>query len=161
LKNKIRYLRLLSRLAGTAIALTTLAQEGQTIHSFLTTQNTVRGGRGPWAKQTELWSSIMMFALSLITALLGFGIIIAYFFSVKAANTVAGIQGGIGMAVDVTHLAIWIAVAIAYRVAKNGKDLWGWACSPIAQDIQPNFEGIVNFKNVCDRGVSSPPLLVS
>ncbi|KAG4415914.1 hypothetical protein IFR04_010932 [Cadophora malorum] len=126
LKNKIRYLRLLSRLAGTAIALTTLAQEGQTIHSFLTTQNTVRGGR--------------------------FGIIIAYFFSVKAANTVAGIQGGIGMAVDVTHLAIWIAVAIAYRVAKNGKDLWGWACSPIAQDIQPNFEGIVNFKNVCDRG---------
>ncbi|PVH87620.1 hypothetical protein DL98DRAFT_251731 [Cadophora sp. DSE1049] len=152
LKNRIRYLRLLSRLAGTAIALTTLSQEGQTIHSFLTTQDTIRGGRGPWAKQTELWSSIMMFALSLITALLGFGIIIAYFFSIKAANTVAGIQGGIGMAVDITHLAIWIAVAVAYRVAKNGKDLWGWACSPVAQNIQPNFEGIVNFKNVCDRG---------
>lgn len=57
------------------------------------------------------------------------------------------------MAVDVTHLAVWIGVAVAYRVAKNGKDLWGWACSPIAQDIQPNFEGVVNFKNVCDRGV--------
>ena len=139
MKNKIRYLRLLSRLAGTAIALTTLAQEGQTIHSFLTTQNTVRGGRGPWAKQTELWSSIMMFALSLITALLGFGIIIAYFFSVKAANTVAGIQGGIGMAVDVTHLAIWIAVAIAYRVAKNGKDLWGWV---------GGFEGVAKVSAV-------------
>ncbi|KAH6724931.1 hypothetical protein DL95DRAFT_525980 [Leptodontidium sp. 2 PMI_412] len=153
LKSRIRYLRLLARLAGTAIALTTVSQEGQTIHTFLTTQDTMRGGRGPWAKQTELWSSIMMFALSLITALLGFGIIIAYFFSIKAANTVAGIQGGISMAVDITHLIIWVAVAIAYRVAKNGaKDLWGWACSPIAQDIQPNFEGIVNFKNVCDRG---------
>ncbi|KAK0119995.1 hypothetical protein ONS95_011416 [Cadophora gregata] len=152
LKHRIRYLRLLSRLAGTGIALTTLSQEGQTIHSFLSTQDTMRGGRGPWAKQTEIWSSVMMFALSLITALLGFGIIIAYFFSIKAANTIAGIQGGIGMTVDIMHLAIWIALAIAYRVAKNGKDLWGWACSPIAQNIQPNFEGIVNFKNVCDRG---------
>lgn len=113
----------------------------------------MRAGRGPWSKQTQLWSSIMMFTLSLITTVLGFGIIIAYFFSIKAANTVAGIQGGIGMAVDVAHLAVWIAVAIAYRVAKNGRDLWGWACSPVAQDIQPNFEAIVNFKNVCARGV--------
>ncbi|KAH7346429.1 hypothetical protein BKA65DRAFT_502422 [Rhexocercosporidium sp. MPI-PUGE-AT-0058] len=152
LKSRIRYLRLLSRLAGTAIALTTVSQEGQTIHTFLTTRDTTRVGRGPWSKETELWSSIMMFALSLITAILGFGIIIAYFFSIKAANTVAGIQGTIAMVVDVTHLVIWIAVAIAYRVAKNGKDLWGWACSPIAQDIQPNFEGIVDFKNVCARG---------
>lgn len=95
----------------------------------------------------------MMLCLSLITALLGIGIIIAYFFSIKAANTVAGIQGGISVAVDVTHLAVWIGVAVAYRVAKNGRDLWGWACSPVAQNIQPNFEGIVNFKNVCDRGV--------
>ncbi|KAG4432463.1 hypothetical protein IFR05_012053 [Cadophora sp. M221] len=153
LKSRIRYLRLLTRLAGTAIALGTVSQEGQTIYTFLTTRDTTRGGRGPWAKQTELWSSIMMFALSLITALLGFGIIIAYLFSIKAANTVAGIQGGIGMAVDITHLIIWVAVAIAYRVAKAGAmDLWGWACSSTAKEIQPDFEGIVNFKNICNRG---------
>lgn len=94
-----------------------------------------------------------MFATSLITALLGISIVIAYFFSVKVANTISGISGIISIVVEVVHLSIWFGVAVAYRVAKNGKDLWGWACSPVAEKIQPNFEGIVNFKNVCARGV--------
>ncbi|KAI9054475.1 hypothetical protein LZ554_001634 [Drepanopeziza brunnea f. sp. 'monogermtubi'] len=152
LKSRIRYLRLLSRLAGTAIAITIVAQEGQTLYAFYTTHTTIRSGRGPWAKETQLWSSLLMFCLSLITALLGVGIVIAYYFSIKAANTIAGVQLGIVIVVDVGHLVVWIAVAVAYRVAKNKRDLWGWACSPIAGGLQPNFEGIVDFGKVCDRG---------
>jgi hypothetical protein len=48
----------------------------------------------------------------------------------------------------------WIVVAILYRVGKTGDDLWGWACSPVAERIQPGFEGLVNFGSVCSRGVS-------
>ncbi|EKD16732.1 hypothetical protein MBM_05201 [Drepanopeziza brunnea f. sp. 'multigermtubi' MB_m1] len=135
LKSRIRYLRLLSRLAGTAIAIAIVAQEGQTLYAFYTTHTTIRSGRGPWAKETQLWSSLLMFCLSLITALLGVGMVIAYYFSIKAANTIAGVQVGIVIVVDVGHLVVWIVVAVAYRVAKNGRDLWGWACSPIAEGI--------------------------
>jgi len=38
-------------------------------------------------------------------------------------------------------------------VGKNGHDLWGWACSPLAAQLQPTFEGVVNFDSVCKRGV--------
>jgi len=153
LKSRIRYLRLLTRLAGTAIAITTAVQEGQTIRTFLTTRNEIRDGRGPWSKETQLWSSIMMFSLSVITTVFGIGIVCAYFFSIKAANSISDIQGRISIVADIGHLAVWIGIAVAYRVAKNGRDLWGWACSPIAQSIQPEFEGLVSFKNVCSRGV--------
>lgn len=39
------------------------------------------------------------------------------------------------------------------QAGKNGHDLWGWACSPLAHKIQPNFQGLVDFDKVCNRGV--------
>jgi hypothetical protein len=40
-------------------------------------------------------------------------------------------------------------------MGKNGHDLWGWACSDTADEIQQNFEGVVDFDMVCNRGVCS------
>ena len=51
------------------------------------------------------------------------------------------------------HLAVWIATAVAYRVGKTGKDLWGWSCSTAAQDIQKTFPE-VNFDFLCSFQVS-------
>jgi hypothetical protein len=80
--------------------------------------------------------------------------LLSYLRSIKTANKLGHIQSNFGFVIDFLHLAIWIGVAVAYRVAKNGKDLWGWACSPLANKIQPSFEGVVNFHNVCSRSVS-------
>jgi hypothetical protein len=96
----------------------------------------------------------MLLAVSAITAILGLLIVIAYAFSIKKANSISSVQSGAGMVVELAHIVIWIVVAILYRVGKTGKDLWGWACSPLAQNIQPNFNGVVAFNKVCDRGVS-------
>lgn len=62
-----------------------------------------------------------------------------------------------GIAIESIHVIVWIAAAAAYRVAKNGKDLWGWACSPAAEKIQPTFHDVVNFHKVCGRSVSCEP----
>jgi hypothetical protein len=111
--------------------------------------------RGPWAKDTQLWSSILLFSISVLTSILGIGSLIAYVISgIKKANEISKIASKIQIAVVVGHVGIWVGVAIAYRVAKNGKDLWGWACSPFAEQIQPDFEGVVDFKDVCERSVS-------
>lgn len=48
---------------------------------------------------------------------------------------------------------VWIGVAIAYRAGRTGNDLSGWACSPSADKIQANFEGIVDFDKICTTGV--------
>lgn len=87
-------------------------------------------------------------------------ILIAYLFSVKKANTISSAQTWTSMIVEVGHILIWIVVAILYRVGKSGKDLWGWACSPLAQNIQPNFNGVVHFSRVCSRGVSAITFIV-
>ena len=81
-------------------------------------------------------------------------ILIAYLISIKKANTISSVQSVTGLVIEVAHIIIWIVIAILYRVGKTGKDLWGWACSPLAEKIQPNFNNVVHFNAVCDRGVS-------
>jgi hypothetical protein len=132
----------------------TASQEAVTFSTYLKTRNTQRDGRGPWAKETSLWPTIMLLAISAITAILGLMIIIAYLISVKRANRISSVQSVTGWVIEVAHIVIWIVVAILYRVGKTGKDLWGWACSPLAKNIQPNFNNVVHFNKVCNRGVS-------
>lgn len=72
---------------------------------------------------------------------------------VKAANKIHSFEFIFETGVEGGHVLLWIIVAVLYRVGKTGHDLWGWACSPLAEKIQPNFEGIVNFDQVCKRGV--------
>jgi uncharacterized BrkB/YihY/UPF0761 family membrane protein len=153
-------LRLISRLAATAVAIPTAVQEGMSLFTYATTRNIQRDGRGPWAKHTRLWPSILLFSVSVITAFLGIVITIAYMISIKAANKVSSVQDKISITNEIGHVLVWVGVAIAYRMGKNGKDLWGWACSPIAEKIQPNFESIVHFDSVCSRGVSGDPCLM-
>jgi len=155
LKTSIRILRFISRLAATAIAIVTASQEAVTFSTYLKTRNTQRDGRGPWAKETSLWPTIMLLAISAITAILGLLIVIAYLISIKTANAISSVQFGASMIIELAHIVIWVIVAILYRVGKTGKDLWGWACSPLAENIQPDFENVVHFDAVCSRGSSS------
>jgi hypothetical protein len=148
-------LRLISRLAATAVAIPAAVQEGRTLFTYSTTHDVQRNGRGPWAKHTQLWPSILLFSISVITAILGIAITIAYLISIRAANKVSAVQDKISIANEVGHVIVWVGVAIAYRLGKNGKDLWGWACSPLADKIQVNFEDVVRFDKVCSRGVSN------
>lgn len=153
LKHRIRILKLFTRIAATSLAIATGTQEGQTLYSFITTHSTLRDGRGPWALETQLWTSILLFSISLLTAILGAVIIVAYLIPIQIANNFASNATKFFVAIELGHILIWLGVTIAYRVGKNGKDLWGWACSPLAAKIQPNFEGVVQFNQVCERGV--------
>ncbi|QSZ30698.1 hypothetical protein DSL72_000256 [Monilinia vaccinii-corymbosi] len=157
LKRRIRILRFISRVLITALTTSITAEEGRTLLTFLETHNDLRtppgspAPRGPWALQTQLWSSILLFFTGVVTAVLGLVSIIAYAVSTKAANSISSMNTKFGIAAESTHMVIWIAVAVAYRVARNGMDLWGWACSPLADKIQPTFQDVVNFQNVCTR----------
>ena len=94
-----------------------------------------------------------MFAASVITAVLGVIIMGAYIKSIQAANKMNSVNTKISLSIEGFHILVWVVVAALYREGKNGHDLWGWACSPLADNIQPNFQGIVNFDAVCKRGV--------
>lgn len=80
-------------------------------------------------------------------------IVIAYLISLKKANAISSVQSVASVIIELAHIIIWIVAAVLYRVGKTGKDLWGWACSPLAKNIQPSFNNVVHFNQVCTRGV--------
>ena len=97
----------------------------------------------------------MLLSVSFLTIIFSFLTILAYLrHGVKAANKAHKTGFVFELVAEGGHVLVWIVVAILYRVGKTGHDLWGWACSPLAQSIQPNFEGVVDFQSVCKRGVS-------
>jgi hypothetical protein len=114
----------------------------------------VADGRGPWSLKTELGTTIALFSVSVITCIVGFVMISAYVISIKAANKVSTVWTSFAVFVELGHIAIWIAIAVYYRAGKNEQDLWGWSCSSGAANIQENFQDVLNFSQVCNRGVS-------
>jgi len=148
-------MRVVHRVVVTILSICSTSLEGQILYSFISTKNTERGGRGPWAKQTSLWPSILLISTSSTTALIGLLVLLAYLRSIRTANHMAILNATIILTVEVAGFIFWIVVAILYRTGKTGKDLWGWACSPVALQIQPNFAGIVDFDGICQKGVSS------
>lgn len=164
LKKIIRGFRLVLRSAATGIAIGIAIEEGKTLYTYQTSHDVLRITllsplpRGPWAVETQLWSSILLFSIAVLTAVLGSLTLVAYLTSVKCANKVSDANTKVGIAAEVLHILGWIAAAATYREAKAGeKDLWGWACGAKASQIQGSFEGVVDFRAVCGRSVSLGP----
>ena len=110
-------MRIILRFAATGIAIGTAVQEGLTLFNFLHTRNHIKDGRGPWALKTELWTSILLFVASVLTVILGVIMIAAYLISIRAANKVSTVQTYFAVAIELGHIALWIGVAIGYRVS--------------------------------------------
>lgn len=96
----------------------------------------------------------MLLSASGVSVVIGSLTMIAYVHSTHLANDINLYETIFTYGVEATHILSWIVVAVLYRTGKTGHDLWGWACSPLAQKIQPNFEGVVDFTSVCKRSVS-------
>ena len=117
LKIRIRILRVLLRFAATCFAIGTATQEGITLSTYLRTRNHIEGGRGPWALKTELWTSILLFVVSMLTMIVGVIMIAAYLISIRAANKVSSVQTYFAVAAELGHIGLWIGVAVTYRVS--------------------------------------------
>ena len=105
------------RLAATCIAIGTAIQEGLTLFTYLRTRNHIEDGRGPWSLKTQLWTSILLFAASILTVILGVIMIAAYLISIRAANKASTVQTYFAVFVELGHIALWIGVAVGYRVS--------------------------------------------
>ena len=75
----------------------------------------------------------------------------------KHANKTEKTVGTAGFVIEMgAHIAVWIATAVAYRLGKTGNDLWGWTCSDKADQIQDQFQAVIDFNNFCNVQVCSP-----
>jgi hypothetical protein len=139
-----------------------------TLHTFLATRSTVRaapsptGGtvdRTPWHASTRAWPTYMYFAAALASLLLNGAIFGFYACSVRAANRAHVAAVTFDAVVLVANLVVWVVAAALYRAEKDKggvpNDIWGWACSAGAKEIQKAFRDQVDFDSLCDVQTSS------
>jgi hypothetical protein len=167
IKDRIRVLRVISRVASIIISLFVFVPIAITLDQFLKTRNTFRsvptnGGfvdRTPWAHNTKAWPTYMYFSIALVSLFLNLVIMIAYLRSVKMANRAAVISVTFDWIIIVLNLGVWAAAVIVYKREKDQmeagvhNDLWGWSCSDAAAKIQGPFNGVLNFSNLCTAQV--------
>ncbi|KAF2234757.1 hypothetical protein EV356DRAFT_501338 [Viridothelium virens] len=162
LKYRIRLLKLLARVLGLLLSLTTLSPLAVTLHKFLSTKDifrTVDGqSRTAWNAETKLWPMYMYLALAAIATAFNLAIMLAYCWGVRHANRASTVAGWFSGGVYVGHVVVWAVGAALYRAGKDegehARDLWGWSCSLGAQKIQDAFAQEVNFGRYCNVQVS-------
>jgi len=164
MKQRIRYLKFILRVFALALAIYSLITMSYTLKRFIDTRDhkvIIRNSaghvliRGPWFKETKIWPTVLLATTSVLSLLLNLVVLIAYFRSVRTANTTSAYFTYISFSITATHVGMWIPTAAAYRIGKTGKDLWGWSCSEKAQQIQFAFKGVIDFKKACNVQTSA------
>jgi hypothetical protein len=163
LKRHIRRLRFASRLLTTLLSLAAFVPIAITLRTFLATQSTYRAAPTPaggtvtrtaWHADTRPWPTYMYFAAALASLALNGAIFGFYALSVAAANRAHVAAVTFDAVVLVANLVVWIVAAALYRAERDKggvpNDIWGWACSAGAKEIQKAFQDEVNFDSLCN-----------
>ena len=112
--------------------------------------------RTAWSLKTKAWPTYMYFAISLFGVIVNLFVLVSYVWGIKAANKVARLGTAFTITTLLLDIAVWIMAVVVYRYERerteNGKhnDLWGWTCSPAAQNIQKVFASEVPFNRYCN-----------
>ena len=153
-----RYLRIVQILTKTISIIFSTAMFGIMIFitaKYQTTKDVFRGGRTAWPKDPKPWPTFMLLAASGVTLVLSFVTLLAYCTNFSKARR----SWKLTVVKYVIHIGAWIVVSIIYRYEKglrgNNNDLWGWTCSEEVAALQSEFNGVVNFRLLCDSQVSS------
>ena len=161
-------IKLVSRVIGLILSITTLAPLTLTLNKFFSTRDTfidVNGvNRTAWNASTKTWPTYMYFALAVISTAFNLVIVLSYCRGVKQANRANTVSGWFSSTVVVAHVVVWATGAALYRAGKDqgehARDLWGWSCSLGAAKIQDAFAKEINFGQYCHIQVSVRPCLL-
>src|SRR4051812_29951170 len=103
---------------------------------YLLTKNRVTSqSQSIWANPTTLWPTIMLLSISVVTFIMNFLTMCAYICGVGAANKTSSVTSVIGYIMLAGQVVAWGVAAGAFKMASNGHDLWGYACSTTADAI--------------------------
>jgi hypothetical protein len=55
------------------------------------------------------------------------------------------------------HLIAWAVAMGLFKMANNGKDLWGYSCGPESDKIQEEVKSFLDFGKLCTLQVWNLP----
>ena len=154
-KRYLRILRTLTKACTTLFSTTMFAAMIYMTVKYNTTKTVIREDRNPWPKAgTKLWPTIMLLVGSGVTLLLSLATLVSYCANWDRARRswkVTALKYAV-------HILGWVVISAVYRYEKglngNENDLWGWSCSQEVGTVQGLFEGVVDFRVLCNIQVS-------
>jgi hypothetical protein len=124
------------------------------IKYYLTRNHLISGNVHPWVTPATLWPTYMLLGIAIVTFFMNLITLSSYCCGVDAANKVNSAASIIGYVMQGAHVLVWGAAMGLFRMAKTGKDLWGYSCSPLTDKIQAEVESFVDFGKLCTMQVS-------
>jgi hypothetical protein len=120
---------------------------------YLTRNHLIEGSVHPWVTPATVWPTFMLLAISTVTFFMNLITLISYCCGVGAANKANTVTSVIGYIFLFVHFAAWAVAVGLYRMARDGKDLWGYSCSDTSDQIQEQVKGFLDFGKLCTMQV--------
>jgi len=121
---------------------------------YLTRNHVIEGNAHPWVTPTTIWPTVMLLAIATVTFFMNLITLLSYCCGVGAANKASSVTSILGYIFLFLHFAAWAVAAGLYRMARDGKDLWGYSCSDASDQIQDQVKSFLNFGELCTMQVS-------
>src|ERR1700721_1597160 len=117
---------------------------------FYSTAKEVRQGVRLWPANAKLWPTYLMLGVASLSTILATIVLLAYFWSTKAANRWNTARFGLTMVTIGFGLIMWAIAAGGVNSTSDwtgvgSQSLWSAACDATAEQLQ-YFEHTVNFK---------------
>ena len=131
---------------------------GSMLYALITYNNTkdktLSNGQQPWSPTTVLWPTYLVLGTAALTLLMNIITMCLYFKGSGAADRSDNVSGYIGIALAAVNAVVWAVNAGLFKMANTGNDLWGWSCSPAADALKDEVQGVLNFNTLCQVQVS-------
>jgi len=150
LKRRIRILRFVTRSVSLLLNVLVIGVMSYAlIKYYLTRNHLIAGNVHPWVTPATLWPTYMLLGIATVTFFMNLITLCSYACGIGAANKVNSGASIIGYIMQGVHVIVWGVGMGLFRMAKTGKDLWGYSCSPLTDQIHAEVESFVDFGKLC------------
>jgi hypothetical protein len=96
----------------------------------------------------------MLLGIATVTFFMNLITLCSYCCGVGAANKANSGASIVGYIMLGAHVLVWAAGMGLFRMARTGKDLWGYSCSSTADQIHAEVESFLDFGKLCTMQVT-------
>jgi hypothetical protein len=96
----------------------------------------------------------MLLGIATVTFFMNLITLSSYCCGIDTANKVNSAASIIGYIMLGVRVLAWGAATGLFQMANTGKDLWGYSCGSIADQIQAEVESFLDFGKLCAMQVS-------
>jgi len=153
-KQRIRYIRLLSRILSTILAAYILGSLSFSLSRYVLTKDRIIPESNPprtaWPDPTVLWPTFMLIALAAFTLFMNFIGLVAYCCGFGAARKTHKVTGKLIHIELAVKLVAWgVAMGLFKMATEDQTDLWGYTCGPASDAIQDQVSSFMDFGQLC------------